>query len=293
MTNLAKLLEHPALWRGDTLARVRSGSISTGFDRLDRELPGGGWPTGALTEILLERQGIGELSLLLPALAQLAATGRWQTWIAPPHTPYAPRLAATGIDLRRLIIVHPSAPAAVQAGVQPGAQPGTRPHAQSRSPSRAESGGRRVRPAGDDAVLHNTLWSIEQTLRANLCGAVLAWLPLTTANQRRARRADTTARVHYTALRRLQLAAETGETLVVLFRPAQAAGEPSPAALRLSLGPVSNGRLAVHILKRRGIAAEAPVLIDLKRPHAVDRHYAPAPAAGSLPAQRVGSNVLN
>lgn len=289
MSNFAKLLEHPALWRGNALARVRSGSLPTGSDRLDRELPGGGWPTGALTEILLERQGIGELSLLLPALAQLAAAGHWQSWIAPPHTPYAPRLAATGIDLSRLIVVQPSPPAAAQPGVQPGMQP----RSQSRIPSRTESG-RPPRPARDDAALRNTLWSVEQTLRANLCGAVLAWLPQAVARQPHARhRTGTATGASYTALRRLQLAAEAGETFVVLFRPAQAASEPSPAALRLTLSPASNGRLAVHILKRRGVAAEAPVLIDLKRPHAVDRHYAPAPAAGSLPAQRVGSNVLN
>lgn len=265
MTHLAKLLEHPALWRGNALAQVRSGSVSTGSDRLDRELPGGGWPTGALTEILLERQGIGELSLLLPALTQLAAAGRWQTWIAPPHTPYAPRLVASGIDLSRLIVVHPAA-----------------------------ASGRHI-AARDDARLRNTLWSIEQTLRANLCGAVLAWLPHTAANQRNAsRRAGAAvANVHYTALRRLQLAAEATETVAVLFRPIHAAGEPSPAALRLSLSAAANGRLAVHILKRRGAAAEASVILDLKRPHAVDRHYAPAPAAGSLPAQRLGSNVLN
>lgn len=265
MTRLAKLLEHPALWRGNTLARVRSGSVSTGSDRLDRELPGGGWPTGALTEILLERQGIGELSLLLPALTQLAAAGRWQTWIAPPHTPYAPRLMASGIDLSRLIVVHPAAPS-----------------------------DRRV-TARDDMQLRNTLWSIEQTLRANLCGAVLAWLPHAAADQRNARRRTGTAttNVHYTALRRLQLAAEATETLAVLFRPAHAAGEPSPAALRISLSAAANGRLAVHILKRRGVAAEAPVILDLKRPHAVDRYYAPAPAAGSLPAQRIGSDMLN
>lgn len=264
MSDLAKLLEHPALWRGDALARVRSGSLPTGSDRLDRELPGGGWPTGALTEILLERHGIGELSLLLPALARLSAGGRWLTWIAPPHTPFAPHLATTGIDLRRLIVVQPTART-----------------------------GQPCRVPRDDIALQDTLWSTEQTLRANLCGAVLAWLPQAAVNGRGARARTSAASVHYTALRRLQLAAEHSETFVVLFRPAQAASEASPAALRLALNPASNGRLAVHILKRRGVAAEAPVILDLKRPHAVDRHYAPAPAAGSVPAQRLGSNVLN
>ena len=40
---------------------------------LDAVLPGRGWPQGALTEILLAREGIGEIRLTLPALARLQA----------------------------------------------------------------------------------------------------------------------------------------------------------------------------------------------------------------------------
>jgi hypothetical protein len=101
----AELLAHPALWRGSELARVAAPSLPTGFPGLDAELPGGGWPTGRLTEILPGHEGIGELRLLGPALAALSAAGKRLAWIAPPYRPYAPALAAAGIELARLIIV--------------------------------------------------------------------------------------------------------------------------------------------------------------------------------------------
>jgi len=69
--NIHSLLQNPAIWRGDEQARVALPSIPTGFSEFDRELPGGGWPRGVVSELLTERSGIGELSLLMPALAQL------------------------------------------------------------------------------------------------------------------------------------------------------------------------------------------------------------------------------
>ena len=79
--------------------------MPTGFANLDAELPGGGWPSGALTEILGSCEGIGELGLLLPALARLTSAGKRVVWLAPPHLPYAPALAAAGIDLAHLAVV--------------------------------------------------------------------------------------------------------------------------------------------------------------------------------------------
>jgi len=101
----AELLAHPALWRGNGFARVTASSLPTGFPGLDAELPGGGWPTGRLTEILPAHEGIGELLLLGSVLAGLSAAGKRLVWIAPPHRPYAPALAAAGIELPRLVIV--------------------------------------------------------------------------------------------------------------------------------------------------------------------------------------------
>jgi len=101
---LATVLSNPAIWRGGDCA-PEPAAIASGYPALDAVLPGRGWPEGALTEIVLAREGIGELRLTLPALARLQGDGRDAVWIAPPHLPYAPALAAAGVDLARLVIV--------------------------------------------------------------------------------------------------------------------------------------------------------------------------------------------
>ena len=88
---LAAVLSNPAIWRGGDCA-PEPAALPSGFPALDAMLPGRGWPGSALTEIVLEREGIGELRLTLPALARLQAQGRDVAWIAPPHVPYAPAL---------------------------------------------------------------------------------------------------------------------------------------------------------------------------------------------------------
>jgi cell division inhibitor SulA/protein ImuA len=99
------LLDRPDIWRGDSLNRVGAGAVSSGFPGLDAVIPGGGWPAGTLTEILPAHEGIGELRLLGPALAAQSRRGLRLAWIAPPHLPYAPALAAAGIDTAKLVIV--------------------------------------------------------------------------------------------------------------------------------------------------------------------------------------------
>ena len=104
--SLEKLLENPRIWRGSSQIDARAG-LASGYPKLDRCLPGGGWPLAALTEILIEQYGIGELRLLMPALAQLSVEKTqveytepgWIAWIAPPFQPYAPALQQYGIDL--------------------------------------------------------------------------------------------------------------------------------------------------------------------------------------------------
>ena len=106
--NSVKLDNLPGVWRGK-VNRAVSGNeiISTEFSKLDEVLPGGGWSLGSLTEILSRRTGAGELTLLVPALARLSSRNRWVSWIAPPHVPYAPMLAAAGIRLSRMLVVCP------------------------------------------------------------------------------------------------------------------------------------------------------------------------------------------
>jgi protein ImuA len=101
---LATVLSNPAIWRGDDCA-PEPAAVPSGYPALDAVLPGRGWPQGALTEVVLACEGIGEIRLALPALARLQAGGRDVVWVMPPHVPYAPALAAAGLDLARFVIV--------------------------------------------------------------------------------------------------------------------------------------------------------------------------------------------
>lgn len=188
---LDAVLRHPGIWRRSVSAPGTVRALPTGLAELDAQLPGGGWPFGALSEILFEHDGMGELSLVMPALAELTRRRQHVVFVTPPYIPYAPALAVQGLDLRYVVQIEASA---------------------------AEGA-----------------WSAEQCLRSGSCGAVLGWL----------RQAD------YTQLRRLQLAAESGEALAFLFRPAAAASKPSPAALRLQLH-ADDGDVGIDILKCRG-----------------------------------------
>ncbi|MDH3589299.1 MAG: translesion DNA synthesis-associated protein ImuA [Gammaproteobacteria bacterium] len=104
---LYELLHHPHIWRACE-QNNRTKTISTGHAQLDECLPGGGWPADSLSEVLLDRRGQGELRLLLPLLVQLSQRDddRCLVWVAPPWVPYAPALAAAGLNLTRLLIVH-------------------------------------------------------------------------------------------------------------------------------------------------------------------------------------------
>ncbi len=87
----------------------------------------------------------------------------------------------------------------------------------------------------------DALWAAEQCLRSGSCGAVLCW----------PHKADDRA------LRRLQVAAETGQTLAFAWRALSEAINPSPAALRLAVEPSQ-----VRVLKcRGGLAHPAPIAL--------------------------------
>lgn len=82
-------------------------SVGSGWDALDRLLPGGGYPAHAVTELLVETAGLGELSLLLACLAQRLSTHPDSRvgLIAPPRPLNAPALAAQGLNTRRLPLI--------------------------------------------------------------------------------------------------------------------------------------------------------------------------------------------
>lgn len=135
---LEQLLQDPRIWQAGRPASAAATTLATGWPALDRAL-GGGWPLGQLTELLVDACGMGELSLLLPALAGLtklpARPGEeagWVMLVAPPYVPYAPPLARAGLDLARVLVVH----------------------------------------ARRDL---DALWAIEQALQSRSCAAVLGW----------------------------------------------------------------------------------------------------------------------
>ena len=81
--------------------------LPTGYSTLDNELQQNGWPVTSTIELLSDGCGLGAMGLFLPAMEHLSEQGRWQVFIAPPYTPYAPLLAARGIDTQQVLLVHP------------------------------------------------------------------------------------------------------------------------------------------------------------------------------------------
>jgi hypothetical protein len=93
----------------------------------------------------------------------------------------------------------------------------------------------------------DALWATEQCLRSGSCGAVICW----------------PERVDDRSLRRLQVAAETGQTLAFAYRPISEAVNPSPAALRLA---VDADPAQIRVLKcRGGLAPAKPVTLSAGR----------------------------
>jgi protein ImuA len=80
------------------------------------------------------------------------------------------------------------------------------------------------------------LWTTEQLVKSNACGALLSWLPQARPEQ----------------LRRLQVCAQACGGPVILFRPEAAQHEASAAPLRVVAGFDLDWALRVHILKRKG-----------------------------------------
>jgi len=201
------LAHFPGVWRGGEFEQAIHATVATGHAALDRELPGGGWPMGTLSEVLHEGVGIGEVGFLAGALARASEGDRLVAWINAPHVPYAPALAQAGVPLDRCLVIRPQ--------------------------------------SAEDA-----LWSAEQALKSGACGAALVWLQAV-KNQ-------------YAWLRRLQMAAESGRAMAVLFRSTAAQRLSTPAHLRVMLSR-EHGALEVRIPKRRGPPLATPIRLAIGR----------------------------
>ena len=222
---------HPSLWRASQLAHSSARCVDTGHPTLSPQLPGGGWPTGTLIDLLPQQAGIGELRLLRPALNQVA--GRRIVLLQPPHPPQALALAAMGLQPSQLIWIRSSRSA-------------------------------------------DALWAAEQVLRSGSCGALLLW--------------QTHARSE--TLRRLHLAAQSGDTLFFMLRPLAAAQDASPSPLRLALRPAVGG-IEIGFVKRRGPQRDAPLFLPLtptspQRHAPLDRPFLTPATARSVQPQLVG-----
>lgn len=94
-------------WASHEQRRRSEAGIRTGFDQLDVLMPEGGFSQRGICEIVTEHDEISALQLVLPVLAELSRGDRWVALIAPPYIPYAPALAAAGVDLSRLLLIRP------------------------------------------------------------------------------------------------------------------------------------------------------------------------------------------
>jgi protein ImuA len=240
------------LWRGNSLGHTAEPVLPSGFEALDAELPGGGWPLRTVTELLTSQAGTLEWRLLAPALR-----GWWAGQAPPPPRPAnrpvsrRPRPAATPA-LRSLLLINPPHIPHLPGLQALGLPASALVWVTARTP--AES-----------------LWAAEQAIKSQV--AVLAWLPEARPEQ----------------VRRLQVAALGSNAPAFLVRPERQRAQSSAAPLRLVVQPGEGWTLDVHLLKRRGPAHEGWLALQAV-PAAVEplltaarRKPQPAPAPAPTP----------
>jgi protein ImuA len=91
------------IWRGSQLGGRHTRVVTCGDAALSAELPGGGWPQGALTDLLVQQPGCGEIRLLRPALAALA--NRPLMFLQPPHRVQPAALAWWGLPALNISVL--------------------------------------------------------------------------------------------------------------------------------------------------------------------------------------------
>ncbi len=233
-------LLHPALWLGHQLGRHADAAVPSGFGVLDAQLPGGGWPRRALTELLLPHPGLGEIRLLGACLVAIQRAGRLVMLFDPPADLSAGALARLGLDVAQLLIISTRA---------------------------------RVIPGSD------TLWALEQALKSGHVGAVLAWLPPRLRTER-LRRLQLAAQAHdgpafvfrevaaaqrpTAAPLRLGLRAAGADQLAV--RVLKRRGPPLEDPLRIALPPVLSAAALLRAQEAR--LPQAPIAMPEPPLHA-------------------------
>lgn len=239
------------LWTGDAFARNHLPVLPTGHAALDAQLPGGGWPSAGLVELLLAQPVRHEWQLLLPLLAaQVRALPGPVALVGAPLArgsptpgptlmpflvPFGPALAAQGLSPERLLWVQAIEPAA-------------------------------------------RLWACEQVLRCADVVAVLAWLPQV--------RPDALRRLHLGAVEHgkplfvlrpararlepsaapLRLLLDGVDTLEVQVLKRR--GPPLEHTVRL---PARPPRLSALLATRAGKGLQATPALPRKVSHALDR----------------------
>ncbi len=138
LPDLAAPLANAHVWRAGELGSASLQTVDTAYAALNGVLPGGGWPQGALVEVLQSQAGQHEWGLVAPALArvQAEAPATWMVLVRAPYRPFGPALGARQLNMQRLLCVQ------------------------------AESG---QAPA--------LLWATREALQCADVAAVLAWLP--------------------------------------------------------------------------------------------------------------------
>lgn len=99
-----------AIWRGDALGTPVTTTVGTGFDALDAQLPGKGWPCQSLTEVLQVQSSVLEWRLLAPAMRTLVGQGKQIVVVGPPKAPHLPGLRHLGLDERQLVWIDAQKP---------------------------------------------------------------------------------------------------------------------------------------------------------------------------------------
>ena len=285
-----------ALWRAHEVVRAAGHCVPSQWPALDAQLPGGGWPQQALTELLLPaltrtfHQGRG-------SCADAGASGVAREGRSP--MPYkdslgciGEHLSASQPPLRRASPRSPDDPNWLSDSCHEAVS------------SEREKIHKRGRPGEISGLGLGELRLILPALVAQArAGKTVVWiappaLPYAPALVQAGlplahmvlvqpqREADTAWALEQALrsgavgavlawlpeaqrlarseqLRRLQVVAAGSNSLCFLFRPAAARGQASAAPLRIALQAVAPQRLALTIFKRRGPPQAAPLLLDV------------------------------